>query len=149
MDEVTLFGSDGLFAPTFIEAAGPNVEGMYLSASNFDLLADTYPAMLERYYEIGNVDQPLATFHGHSYDAANIMLDAVEEVAVVNDDGSISIDLGDLRSAIYATTDHPGVTGTLSCTEDGDCGAPIIGIYQVDADTLDGVFPPPLVWPAE
>ncbi len=119
---------------------------MYLSASNFELLADTYPAMLERYFEIGNIDQPLATFHGHTYDAANIVLDAVEKVGVVNDDGSVSIDLGELRSAIYATTDHPGVTGTLSCTENGDCGAPIVGVYQVGAEVVeDGVWPPELV----
>jgi branched-chain amino acid transport system substrate-binding protein len=150
MEGVTLFGSDGLFSSAFIEAAGPNVEGMYLSAANFDLLADTYPAMLERYLEIGNVDAPLAPFHGHTYDAANIFFNAVEAVAVENDDGSLSIDLGELREAIYATTDYEGVTGTLSCTEDGDCGAAIIGVYQVGADTVeDGVFPPALVWPAE
>ena len=146
MEDVVLFSSDGVFSPKFIDAAGPNAEGMYLSASNFDLLADTYPAMLERYLEIGNIDQPLATFHGHTYDAANIVFDAVEAVGVVNDDGSVSIDLGELRSAMFATTDHPGVTGTLSCTEDGDCGASIIGIYQVGPETVeDGVFPPELV----
>ena len=146
LEGVTLFGSDGLFSMAFVEAAGPNVEGMYLSASNFDLLADTYPAMLERYLEVGNVDQPLAPFHGHTYDAANIIMDAIEEVGVVGDDGSVSIDLDELRAAIYATTDHPGVTGTLSCTETGDCGAPIIGVYQVGPETVeDEVFPPELV----
>jgi branched-chain amino acid transport system substrate-binding protein len=150
MEDVVLFGSDGLFSLAFIEAAGPGVEGMYISASNFDLLADTYPAMLERYLEVGNVDQPLAPFHGHTYDAANIIFDAVEEVGVVGDDGSLTIDLAELRSAIYATTDHPGVTGTLTCTESGDCGAAIIGVYQVGAETVeDEVFPPTLVWPAE
>ena len=146
LEGVTLFGSDGLFSMAFVEAAGPNVEGMYLSASNFDLLADTYPAMLERYLEVGNVDQPLAPFHGHTYDAANIIMDAIEEVGVVGDDGSVSIDLDELRAAIYATTDHPGVTGTLSCTETGDCGAPIIGVYRVGPETVeDEVFPPELV----
>ena len=146
LEGVTLFGSDGLFSMAFVKAAGPNVEGMYLSASNFDLLADTYPAMLERYLEVGNVDQPLAPFHGHTYDAANIIMDAIEEVGVVGDDGSVSIDLDELRAAIYATTDHPGVTGTLSCTETGDCGAPIIGVYQVGPETVeDEVFPPELV----
>ena len=146
LEDVILFGSDGLFTPKFIEAAGPNAEGMYLSASSFDMLADTYPAMLERYLEVGNIDQPLATFHGHTYDATNIILNAVEEVGVVNDDGSLSIDLGELRSAIYATTDHPGVTGTLTCDEYGDCGALIIGIYKVGPETVEeGVFPPELV----
>jgi branched-chain amino acid transport system substrate-binding protein len=150
LEDVALFGSDGLFSLPFVEAAGPNVEGMYLSAPNFTLMADSYGAMLERYLEIGNVDVPLQSFHAHVYDAANIIFDAVEEVGVVNDDGSVDIDLGLVREAIYATTDHQGVTGTLSCTADGDCGTAIIGIYQVGADTVeDGAFPPTLVWPTE
>jgi branched-chain amino acid transport system substrate-binding protein len=150
LEDVLLFGSDGMFSLPFVTAAGPNVEGMYLSAPNFSLLADSYDAFLERYLEIGNVDSPLQAFHAHVYDAANIIFDAVEAVGVMNDDGSVSIDLAELRSAIYATTDHPGVTGTLSCTEDGDCGAAIICVYQVGLDTIeDAVFPPTLVFPTE
>lgn len=150
LEDVILFGSDGLFSLDFVEAAGPAVEGMYLSAPNFDLLADRYDAMLEGYLDLAGVDSPLQSFHAHVYDAINILLDAVEQVAVENEDGSLSIDLGELRSAIYATQDFPGVTGTLSCSEDGDCGAAIIGVYRVGADTVeDEVFPPELVYPTE
>lgn len=150
LEDVILFGSDGLFSLDFVEAAGPAVEGMYLSAPNFDLLADRYDAMLEGYLDLAGVDSPLQSFHAHVYDAINILLDAVEQVAVENEDGSLSIDLGELRSAIYATQDFPGVTGTLSCSEDGDCGAAIIGVYRVGPDTVeDEVFPPELVYPTE
>ena len=42
------------------------------------------------------------------------------------------------------------MTGTLSCTESGDCGAAIIAIYQVGPETVeDEVFPPTLVYPTE
>ena len=40
------------------------------------------------------------------------------------------------------------MTGTLTCGEFGDCGAPLIAIYQIGADTVnDGVWPPANVWP--
>ncbi len=149
LEDVILFGSDGLFSLDFIDAAGPTVEGMYLSAPNFGLLAEGYQDMLDGYLELTGLDSPMQSFHAHVYDAINILFAAIEQVAVENDDGSLSIDLGELRSAIYATKDFPGVTGTLTCTESGDCGASIIGIYQVGLDTIeDGVYPPALVWPA-
>ena len=44
---------------------------------------------------------------------------AVEAVAVENEDGSLSIDLDELREAIYATTDYEGVTGSGTYTEGG------------------------------
>jgi branched-chain amino acid transport system substrate-binding protein len=150
LEDVILFGSDGLFSLDFVKAAGPAVEGMYLSAPNFGLLAESYQDMLDGYLELTGLDSPLQSFHAHVYDAINILFAAVEQVAVVNDDGSLSIDLGELRSAIYATTDFPGVTGTLTCSESGDCGASIIGVYQVGPETVeDDVFPPTLVYPTE
>jgi branched-chain amino acid transport system substrate-binding protein len=150
LEDVILFGSDGLFSLDFVEAAGPAVEGMYLSAPNFGLLAESYQDMLDSYLELTGLDSPLQSFHAHVYDAINILFAAVEQVAVENDDGSLSIDLGELRSAIYATTDFPGVTGTLTCSESGDCGASIIGVYQVGPETVeDDVFPPTLVYPTE
>ena len=107
LEDVVLFGSDGLFSLDFVEAAGPAVEGMYLSAPNFSLLSDRYDAMLQSYLDLSGYDSPLQSFHGHVYDAINILFAAVEQVAVENDDGSLSIDLGELRSAIYATTRLP------------------------------------------
>lgn len=150
LEDVALMGSDGLFSLDFVDAAGPNVEGMYLSSPPQDL-GDTYDQMVEKYLEISGLDSTLQAFHAHTYDATNIMLNAVEQVAVENEDGSLSVDLGELRSAIYATTDHPGATGTLTCNELGDCSAPLIVVYQVGTEQIeDGVWPPAVVWnPAE
>jgi branched-chain amino acid transport system substrate-binding protein len=38
-----------------------------------------------------------------------------------------------LRDAIYATKDFAGITGTLTCGQYGDCGAPVIAVYQITA----------------
>ncbi|MEX1296899.1 MAG: branched-chain amino acid ABC transporter substrate-binding protein [Candidatus Limnocylindrales bacterium] len=150
LEDVALMGSDGLFSLDFVDAAGPNVEGMYISSPPQDL-GDIYDSMVERYLEISGLDSTLQAFHGHTYDATNILLNALEQVAVENDDGSLAIDLGELRSAVYATTDYEGATGTLSCDEFGDCSSPNIVVYQIGTEQIeDGVWPPAVVWnPAE
>ncbi len=38
-----------------------------------------------------------------------------------------------LRDAIFATKDFAGITGTLTCGQYGDCGAPVIAVYQITA----------------
>jgi branched-chain amino acid transport system substrate-binding protein len=69
-------------------------------------------------------------------------------VAVQNADGSLSIPKGALRDAIYATKDFPGITGTLSCSPSGDCGAPVIGVYQVTQENFDKLtMPDKAIWP--
>lgn len=148
LEEMALIGSDGLFSLDFIEAAGPDVEGMFLSAPNFEAFQAGYADLVEKYVEHTGLDSPLQAFHAHGYDAANILFAAIESVAVENDDGSLSINLAALREAVYATTDFPGVTGSLSCSEFGDCGAPLIAVYEIGADTVnDGKFPPAVIWP--
>ena len=150
LEDVVLIGSDGLFSQDFVNAAGPNVEGMYLSSPNFGAMQETYADLVESYLDISGLDAPLQAFHGHAHDAAAIILDTVAEVAVENEDGSLDINLGALREALYATADYPGVTGNLTCSESGDCSAPIIAVYQVGTDTIeDEVWPPAVVWAPE
>jgi branched-chain amino acid transport system substrate-binding protein len=146
LEDVVLMGSDGLFGLDFIAAAGPNSEGMYISGPSQEL-GELYDSMVETYLEISGLDSTLHAFHAHTYDATNIMLNALEQVAQEGDDGSLTIDLDELRSAVYATTDHQGATGILSCSELGDCSSPAIDVFQVTAEQIDdGVWPPPVVW---
>jgi len=140
LEDVALMGADGLFSTDFLEAAGPNVEGMYLSSPDFTAFGDAYQDFLAAHEEKYG-EPPLQVFHAHGYDAANILMNAIEEVAV-EVDGTLYIPQGALREAIYATTDHEGLTGTLSCSEFGDCSAPVIAVYQI---TATEVGPPPVL----
>ncbi len=73
---------------------------------------------------------------------------AIEAVATEGPDGQLYVPKGALRDAIYATTDFQGVTGILSCSESGDCGAPLIAVYQIGQAEIDGSWPPAApVWP--
>ena len=140
LEDVALMGADGLFSTDFLEAAGPNVEGMYLSSPDFTAFGDAYQDFLAAHEEKYG-EPPLQVFHAHGYDAANILMNAIEEVAV-EVDGTLYIPKGALREAIYATTDHEGLTGTLSCSEFGDCSSPVIAVYQI---TATEVGPPPVL----
>jgi branched-chain amino acid transport system substrate-binding protein len=147
LEDAVLIGSDGLNTTAFMEAVGPNVVGMYLSGSGFGAFTDAYPDFVERYTEfVGN--PPPGPFHAQGYDAAGIMFDAIESAAVEKDDGSLDIDLGQVRSNIYATTDYPGVTGSLTCDENGQCGVNAVSVYEVsEADYENQTTPTNEVYP--
>ena len=140
LEDTILMGADGLFSQDFIDAAGPNVEGMYLSSPDFTAFGDQYADFLEK-YEAEYGEPPIQIFHAHAYDAANILMNAIEEVAV-EVDGTLYVPKGALRDAIYATSDFQGITGTLSCSPTGDCSAPVIAVYQITDREIGGEFPP-------
>lgn len=147
LENTILIGSDGLFSPDFIKAAGPNAENMYLSSPDFTAFQAGYQDFLTKHKAKYGGD-PLSIFHAHAYDATNILFNALEKVAVTGPDGTIYVPKKALRDAIYATKDHKGLTGVLSCGQYGDCGAPIIAVYQVTARETGGEWPPEKpIWP--
>jgi branched-chain amino acid transport system substrate-binding protein len=142
--DVVLMGADASFSDTFPEATGEAAVGKFLSGPY--VAGEAYDAFLVRWEEvIGGV--PPSAFHAHAYDATNILLDAIEAVAVDLGDGSISIGRQALRDAISGLTDYPGLTGVLSCGETGDCATgEALGVYEITQAEVDGNFPPPVVW---
>jgi branched-chain amino acid transport system substrate-binding protein len=140
LEDTVLMGADGLFSQDFVDAAGPNAEGMYLSSPDFTAFGDAYQDFLAKYEEAYG-EAPIQIFHAHAYDAANILFNAIEEVAV-EVDGTLYVPKGALREAIFATSGHEGLTGTLSCTEFGDCADPAIAVYEITARETGGTWPP-------
>jgi branched-chain amino acid transport system substrate-binding protein len=147
LENTVLIGSDGMFSADFVKAAGPAALGMYLSSPNFSAFQAGYADLLQKYQDKFGIKPPQA-FHAHGYDATNILFAALDKVAVKADDGTLYVPKGALRDAIYATKDFPGVTGVLSCSATGDCGAPLIAVYQISQAEIDGNWPPAApIWP--
>ena len=147
LEDVVMIGSDGMFTSDFVKAAGSAAEGGYLSSPNFSAFQAGYAAFVTK-YEAKVGKKPISAFHAHSYDAANILFAAIEKVAVKGSDGTLYIPKKALRDAIFATKDHQGITGVLSCSASGDCGAPLIAMYQISARETGGEWPPEApVWP--
>lgn len=147
LGSVILMGSDGMFSPDFAKAAGAAAENMYLSSPDFTAFQAGYSVFLEKYKT--RFATVLSIFHAHAYDATNMLFAALEKVTVQAADGTLYVPKKALRDAIYATKDFPGITGTLTCGEFGDCGAPIIAVYQITAREVGGAEWPPVapIWP--
>ncbi len=131
LEDTVLMGADGLLSDTYVVL--PQTKGMYFSGPSVPP-TDAYANLVSTYEERFG-EAPIQAFHGHSYDAAMILFDAIEAVAQVQGD-AMFIDLRDLRDALYQT-DYQGVTGHIVCNEFGDCADPIIQIFQNTDDTPD------------
>jgi branched-chain amino acid transport system substrate-binding protein len=139
-DVVVLASADGALSQDFLDAVGEDAEGMYHSGPDLSFGNELYDTFLATYVEVYG-EEPPAVFHAHSFDAANMILDAIEKIAQVGDDGTLLIGRQALRDALYATAGFAGITGTLTCDEYGDCADAKISVNQVQ----DGDFVP--IWP--
>ncbi len=138
--ENTVMMSDGaLIESSFIEAVKEEGKGMYFvgpagpAGPEVDALAAEYRS---KYNSL-----PATSYYLSAYDAAGLLMDAVERVAVQSPDGSLHIGRQALRDALYAARGYKGVTGNLACDEFGDCAVPVFNILRLDdpAAGLEGL----------
>ena len=143
LEGTVLGGADGILSPDWIEAAGDAAEGVVLSGPDLAFSGDFYESeFLPAYTEISGEDAPISVFHAHAYDAYNMLADAIEAVAF-EDGGTTYIPRTALRDAFFATEGYEGITGTLTCDENGDCADAKISVSEVQ----DGEFV--RIWPEE
>lgn len=146
LEKTKLMSADGTFSPDFIKAAGDTAIGMYHSSPDFSAFGAGYKTFLEKHQKKYG-EKPIAPFHAHGYDAAMIVFAAIEKVGKVAPDGTLHIGRKALRDALYATKNHKGLTGNLTCGETGDCADPMIAIYQMTADNVKKqVIPDKPIW---
>jgi branched-chain amino acid transport system substrate-binding protein len=146
LESTVLMAADGVLSDTYVvipetkqAPACPGIDGapvgMYHSGPATPTTGE-YGDFVTKYEEAYG-EKPIQAFHAHAYDAANVLLAAIEEVAVQADDGSLQIGRQALIDAIAATDGFAGLTGTISCDEFGDCADPKIDILQNTKDTKD------------
>ena len=144
--DVALIGGTGLFNEQFPVSVGtPVINGMYILGAVID--DAVYDAFLERWN--GRYTQPpVSPYNTHAYDATNLLLNAIESVAQVDNRGNMLIGLQAMRDKLSATDNYAGVTGQLSCSATGDCAALSgLGVYQLGLEEIDGThWPPELIW---
>ncbi|MEZ4719085.1 MAG: branched-chain amino acid ABC transporter substrate-binding protein [Caldilineaceae bacterium] len=144
LEDTILMSADGSLVDSFPENTGEAAVGMYLSGPY--VAGDTYSEFLGK-WDAKFGGSPPSGFHAHAYDATNMLLNAVEQVAQVGDDGSVLIGRQALRDALSSVTDYQGLTGVLTCNETGDCATgEALGIYEIGQAEVDGNWPPPVVW---
>lgn len=114
---------------TGVYAVGPLVEGPLVEA----LLAD---------YERQFGSRPGSPAAAYGYDAASLVLDAMQAVATVNAEGELQFGRRALRDALYETAGREGVSGVLTCTAWGDCSGGRMGVMQVQNGDWAPVYIP-------
>jgi len=131
--ESLFFSDDGAYVQSYLDLTGEDSEGAYASSvlKGGDEEANAEFATL---YEetFGIKPEDLGPYHAQSYDATNIILEALKQVAVLDDDGNLVIDREELIKAVRATKDYDGLSGMITCNENGDCATGLIQVYKVE-----------------
>jgi len=130
LEGVLFFGCDGTYGANYLDLAGEAAEGTfstYVPIPESDAFA-TFRADYQAAY--GDEQGKLSPFSPHSYDAMTILINAVEKVAVEDGDNLV-IPRKALADQVRNTKDYVGLTGEISCSDNGECAAAAIRFMQV------------------
>jgi branched-chain amino acid transport system substrate-binding protein len=152
LENVALMSAEGQYFDSFIKAVGEAGVGMYFNTPA-RLEGPAYDAFFSRYETRYNEPPTSTPYHTHAYDAANLLLNAIEAAAVQDAkvDGTLHIGRQALRDALHATAGYNGLTGGLTCDQYGDCGAVRLQVTRLDdpaagleglADNVVYTYPP-------
>lgn len=149
LEDTIMMMADASLVNSFPRNTGDAALGVYMAGPH--ITGVDYEVFLEAWEdEFGGA--PPSSFHAHAYDAANLLFNAVEAVAVEEDDGTLLVGRSALRAAMNAVEDYPGLTGQLTCLDEspfaGDCGnAQSLSVFQItEAVLYEGKWPPPAIW---
>ena len=130
--------------------AAESTLGLRITAPELDFL-DAVSAVtgmsasqtFERVVATSGIDDPQGWW-AYAYDAATLLLRAIEDGSLVDVDGSLVLSRAELRETI-ARTRFEGLTGPLRCTPLGDCAAPRIVIRGHEDPTVEGLLGLPVL----
>jgi branched-chain amino acid transport system substrate-binding protein len=117
----------------FIQAGGNAALGSYVTYAK-----EPDPAWVKKFEARYGARQ---TFSPQAYDAASILMMAVEKAAQKKPDGSLVIGKKALRDAVSATT-YDGITGKISFDKYGDRTGSVVVIYKVVEENGKRFFKP-------
>ncbi len=157
---VTFISADGAFTADFL--ALPETEGLYFAGfpshvwGNRNAATGKTTGEALAAFEAAHGDLAHASpFWAHAYDAATLLLAAIERAAVPDDGtffgrlvgvdarGTLRVDRGALRGAVFQVSRNEGegfagLTGVLACDDFGDCGPGVQVVYHhTDATVTD------------
>lgn len=133
LEAALLVGADALLYDSFL--GRPESEGMFFSGPGTSLAGNTNQGtgktteqVLASYQQTYG-EPPAGAFWEHGYDAAAILLDAIQAASRLSD-GTLLIDLAGVREYLSGLREYQGITGTLGCDDFGDCGSQRIAIIE-------------------
>ena len=140
LEETILAAADGMISDAAIDAVGDAGEGMYFSGPDLSYSGDLYNRFVSTYEEKYGAT-PISVFHAHAFDASNMIFDCIDEVGILEEDGTLHVGRADMRTCLFATSGFSGITGTLTCDEYGDCADPKISVSQLNNGAYERIWP--------
>lgn len=133
MTDVVFFSGDGVYTPDFLKFAAEFSEGVYATFGRQVGDLEATEAFKARYTDFfGIAPEELGPYHTQAYDAATIILNAIQVVAEVNEAGDLVVDREALIDAIHFTRGYQGLSGRITCDVNGDCVTAVIDVYRVE-----------------
>ena len=140
LEDAELISASSLMVSEFL--AVPESEGVYFAGpeSAFDgtnAATGVGGDQLMAAYRDRHGEAPTSIYLPRAYDAATLLLEAIEQAAVADGD-TVYIDRQKLRDALTATSGFTGIAGVYTCDEFGDCGTGRVQIsHHTDSSVTD------------
>jgi branched-chain amino acid transport system substrate-binding protein len=133
---IPLMGGDGLFDGEYIKLAGAaNATGDLCTSVGLPLAQLPNGQAFQAAFKAEYAAEEIAAYDAYSYDAANVIIKAIVQVA--KDMGADKVATTEGKKAIIAAvakTDFEGVTGKVQFDAKGDTTNKAITVYVVGAD---------------
>ena len=142
LEGVTLIGGSVLLVSDFFSL--PESEGVYFPGPESNLTGKSGEELFGDYREKYR-ETPTSAYLAHAYDAATILLQAIDDVAVADGD-TLFIDRAKLRGAFTATSEFSGIIGAISCDDFGDFGTGHVHISHHTNSNVTDVASLPVVY---
>jgi branched-chain amino acid transport system substrate-binding protein len=136
-----LFGGDGIYDPNYIKGASGKAESDLATSVGAPTTKLETAKQFVSDYEAGGYSEPFSAYGAFSYDAANILIQAMAKSVA---EGAVKDNRTKILETVGQTKDYSGVIGTTSFDEFGDTSNKVLTVYQVKsgkwADVFSGTF---------
>ena len=127
--QLPLLGESHFWANYLVAELGALADGVYFS-SDYPYALPATRELAARYEERFGA-APHSPYFATAYDAYQLLLDAIQTVGELNDDGALHIDRAALNAEIRNTSEYAGVTGPITCDENGECLTMPTAVLQI------------------
>ncbi len=114
--DVQIIGGDNFGTQEVVEAGGEAVEGAIFTTPALDETKPEVIELKEKFQNKYGKEPPVLISVADGYDAANLLLDAIEEKGY-NPFG--------IKDYLYSIKDYPGISGVITIDENGDAVKPV------------------------
>jgi branched-chain amino acid transport system substrate-binding protein len=132
-EDVIFMGPDGINDQAFLDAAGDEAEGTYVTFGS--LFPSELPEKGQEF--VGQYEERFGSgaeaYTANGYEAANVLLDAIDRA--YEHDGELTRE-GVVRE-LFATQNYDGVLGTWSFDEDGDTTLTEVTVQKVENGKIE------------